>query len=434
MSDPEEALPGALEDVRVLEFAQALAVPSCGALLADMGADVVKIEPPRGDTYRLQNRTPVPGEGRDFPICNRGKRSLCLDLGRPESARVVERLVAGADVVLVSLKASDLARYGIDYERLCTLKPELIYLENTPYGRAGPLGEEGGYDVVAMGLSGLSAVAATPQGENPRFVRPAFADVGTGLVSALAVVAALRHRDRSGEGQRVHTSLFHTALGLAAGMVHRYEDLDGEHWDAFAGKLDELRREGAGFDAQQAAYYEHFNVSPVGNIYFRHYRTRDGFLSVGCLSPRLNARLREATGLVDPRRGGGLRPGSAEETRALECFRDEAEALFASKHTEDWLRLLRAAGVPAARLNFPNEIFDDPQALANGYVETLEHPRLGRYRTVTPPLRMEASPVRARGSSPELGADTDAVLAEAGFSAAEREALLKGGVAGPVRR
>ena len=434
MPDPHAELPGALADVRVLEFAQALAVPSCGALLADMGADVVKIEPPRGDTYRLQNRTKVPGEGRDFAICNRGKRSLCLDLGRPESTEVVDRLVAGADVVLVSLKSSDLERYRIDYERLGPLKPGLIYLENTPYGREGPLGQEGGYDVVAMGLSGLSAVVATPLGDTPRFVRPAFADTGTGLISALAVIAALRHRDRTGEGQRVHTSLLHTALGLAGNMVHRYEDLDGDHWDAFARKLEGLRASGAGFDAQQAAYYEHFNVSPVGNVYFRHYRTRDGFLSVGCLTPRLNERFREATGLVDPRRAGDLAARSQEEAKALEDFRDEAETLFAARDTEDWLARLHAAGVPAARLNFPNEIFDDPQARANGYVETLEHPRLGSYQTVTPPLRMEASPVRARGPSPALGADTDAVLAEVGFSTAERQALRSQGVAGPAPR
>ena len=420
--------------MRVLEFAQALAIPSCGALLADMGADVVKIEPPRGDTYRLQNRTKVRGEGRDFPICNRGKRSLCLDLGRPECRSVVERLVAGADVVLVSFKPTDLARYGLEYERLRAVKEDLIYLENTPYGRAGPLGEQGGYDVVAMGLSGLSAVVATPQGGNPRFVRPAFADVGTGIFSALGVVAALRHRDRTGEGQRVHTSLMHTALGFAANMVHRWEDLDGPSWDAFADRLTGLREGGAGFDEQQAAYYAHFKVSPVGNIYFRHYRTRDGFLSVGCLSPRLNERLREATGLVDPRRAGQVAPGSEAEERALEALRDEAEALFASRDTEDWLEHLQAHGVPAARLNFPHEIFDDPQAVANDYVETLDHPRLGRYRAVTPPLRMDGSPVRARGPSPELGAHTSDVLQEAGVGADELAELLAAGVVGPRSR
>lgn len=428
-----EAL-GALHDVRVLEFAQALAVPSCGALLADMGADVVKIEPPRGDTYRLQNRAQVPGEGRDFAICNRGKRSLCLDLGRPESRDVVDRLVAGADVVLVSFKVTDLVRYGLDYERLRNVQPRLVYLENTPYGRQGPLGDEGGYDVVAMGLSGLSSVVATPLGDTPRFVRPAFADIGTGVYSALAVVAALRHRDRSGVGQRVHTSLFHTALGFAAPMVHRYEDLDGARWEAFDAELEELRAAGAGFDAQQAAYYRHFNVSPVGNVYFRHYRTRDGFLSVGCLTPRLNARFREATGLEDPRRGRGLEPGSEAEARALEALRDDAEALFASRDTADWLEALHANGVPAARLNFPNEIFDDPQALANGYVETVDHPHLGRVRTVTPPIQMEASPVRSRGPSPGTGAHTQAVLREAGFSEDECEALLGAGVAGPRSR
>ena len=433
-TSPDEATQGALDDIRVLEFAQALAVPSCGALLSDMGADVIKVEPPRGDTYRLQSRTKIKNEGREFAICNRGKRSFCLDLTRPESRAVVEKLVATADVVLVSFKPSDLPRYGLEYEELRKLRPNLVYLENTPYGRAGPLGEDGGYDVVAMGLSGLSAVVASAEGDTPRFVRPAFADIATGMVSALAVVTALRHRDRTGEGQRVHTSLFHTALGMISNMVHRYEDLDGRHWDAFLPKLAELRKSGAGFGAQQAAYGEHFGLWPVGNVYFRHYQTKDGFLSVGCLSPRLNERFREATGLVDPRRGGVFEPGSKEEKAALVVLRDEAEALFASRDTEDWLGTLREHGVPAAHLNFPHEIFDDTQAVANEYVETLTHPQLGRYQAVTPPLKMEASPVRARGPSPTLGAHTAEVLTEVGYDEDTSRELIEEGIVGPARR
>ena len=407
MTEPEQNAEGALADLRVIEFAPALAVPYCGTLMADMGADVVKIEPPRGDTYRLQRRTKVKHEGQDFAICNRGKRSLCLDLTNPESAVVVEKLVAEADVVLVSFKFSDLARYGIDYERIRAINPHVIYLENTPYGPKGPLGQDGGYDVVAMGLSGLSAILAGDERGAPRFVRPAFADIVTGMLSALAVVTAIRHRDRTGVGQRVQTSLFHTALGLLSNMVYRYEALDGAHMDAFEDRLRALRADDAGFGEQQQAYRDHFGGWPAGNVYFRHYRTRDGFLSVGCLSPRLNQRFRDATGLVDPRNAGLVDRGSPEEAAALAVLDQEAEALFATRDTDDWLAHLREHGVPSARMNFPHEIFEDPQARANGYVTTLEHKDHGPYQVVTAPLKMDATPVLPRGPSPGMGADTE---------------------------
>ena len=430
MADASDSRPGALSDLRVVEFAQALAVPYCGNLMSDMGANVVKVEPPRGDTYRLQNRTPTKHEGRDFAICNRAKRSLCLDLTHAESACVVEKLVANADVALVSLKASDVPRYGLDYETLNAYSPDLVYLENTPYGPAGPLGQDGGYDVVAMGLSGLSAVVASEERGAPRFVRPAFADVVTGMVSALGVVTAIRHRDRTGEGQRVQTSLFHTALGMISNMVHRFEDLDGAHMDAFEETLRNLRSEGAGFGEQQAAYRDHFGGWPEGNIYFRHYRTRDGFISVGCLSPRLNERFREATGLFDPRGSKEFDAGSAGGTRILELLTIEAEALFAGEDTEVWLDRLHDKGVPAARLNFPHEIFDDPQANANGYIAKLDHPVHGEIRLVTSPLKMDKTPVEPRGASPALGAHTDEVLAEVGFDTETVAQLRSSGIVG----
>ena len=431
MADASDLGPGALSDLRVVEFAQALAIPYCGNLLSDMGASVIKVEPPRGDTYRLQSRTSVKHEGKDFAICNRNKRSLCLDLTHPDSPQVIEKLVAEADIVLVSLKASDVPRYGLDYETIAGYREDIVYLENTPYGPEGPLGQQGGYDVVAMGLSGLSSIMATEEGTTPRFVRPALADIVTGMISALGVVTAIRHREKTGEGQKVQTSLFHTAPGMISNMVHRFEDLDGEHMDAFSDVLRELRAEGAGFSEQQAAYRDHFGGWPVGNIYFRHYRTLDGFLSVGCLSPRLNERFRDATGLVDPRGMAGFSERSGEGRAALELLNTEAETLFATKTTETWLALLREHGVPSARLNFPHEIFDDPQAKANGYIATMDHPVHGELSLVTSPLKMTKTPVAPRGSSPELGAHTDEVLLELGV---DEESVAKWRESGLVGR
>lgn len=424
--------PGALDGVRVLEFAQALAIPTCGALMADMGAEVIKIEPPLGDTYRLHQRTRIRHEGRAFTICNRGKQSVCIDLQSDESRAVVDRLVATADVVLISFKPTDIDRFGLDYARLSSIKPDLVYLENTPYGRQGPHGRDGGYDVVVQGLSGIGSVSAAPGTSAPRLVRPAYADLGTGFLAALGVVAALRHRDLTGEGQQVETSLLHTALALGSNLIFRFEEEDAETWDGFDERLAGLQEAGTDFRTQQDAYYDHFNVDPPGNVYFRHYRTRDGFLSVGCLSPQLNARFRAATGLEDPRRdaSAGFAAGSPDEASALLAFRDDAEALFLTRSTDDWLAHLAEHGVPCGRFNFPTEVFDHPQVTANGYDAELEHPTVGRYRTFTPPIRMSQTPVATRSSSPSLGADTASVLTAAGFSTSEVTALTERGTVG----
>ena len=426
--------PGALADVRVLEFAQVMAVPTCGLLLADFGADVVKVEPPPGDSFRLGQRTAAGGDGKSFAVFNRGKRSLCLDLTRPEAREVVERLVRAADVVLVSFKPSDLPRYGLAYETLRASNPRLVYLENTPYGPEGPHGEDGGYDVVVQGMSGLGAISASSQGDAPRFVRPAYVDMGTGFLAALAVVAALRHRDRTGEGQRVETSLLSSALALGGNIVHRFEAFDPPRWDAFSRELGEMRASGASFEEQQELQRRVLFGQTPGNIYFRHYRCADGFVSVGCLSPGLYERFRKATGIEDPRQRADFPRDTAEGRAEVDAMLRRAEALFLTRTSAEWIEVLRAGGVPCGRFNFPNEVFDDEQVAANDYLIELEHPTLGRYRTFAPPVRMAASPTRARGPAPLLGADTDAVLAEVGFAPEAIARLREARVAGPRSR
>ena len=432
MVDTSPLAAGALADIRVVEFAQALAVPYCGKLLGDMGADVVKVEPPRGDTYRLQNRTAVKHEGKDFAIANRGKRSMCLDFSKPEAATVIEALAREADVVLVSMKGSDLPRYGLDYDTIRSYNDRIVFLQNSPYGSQGELAEMGGYDVVAMGLSGMSSLLADADdsGDAPVMVRPALADMVTGMLSCLAVVTAIRHRDRTGEGQRVETSLFHTSLGLLSNMFYRYDAYDREPMAAFAETLADIRDTGAGFEEQKRAMREEFAVDPPGNIYFRHYRTRDGFISVGCLTPVLNQKLRDALGVEDPRRAEGFEAGTPEARVALDAFMAEAERIVAERTTADWLVTLRAVGVPCAIVNFPHEIFDDPQARANGYIEDLEHPVHGAYQAVSSPLKMDATPLRHHGPSPAMGEHTDDVLRELGFDESTVKSLREADVVG----
>jgi len=430
MSQPTR---GALEDVRVIELAQVLAVPTCGQLLADMGADVIKVEPPRGDSFRLYGRTPVRTEGRGYALFNRGKRSLCLDLTNAESRDVVARLVRSADVVLVSFKPSDLPRYGVDYATLRAIQPRLVYLENTPYGPEGPLRSDGGYDVVAQGLSGLGAITAASENGSPRFVRPAYIDMATGFLSALAVVAALRHRDRTGEGQRVETSLLSSAIALGGNVLHRFHDLDGVLHSEVGVELAAARARGAPFDEQQELYSRKLSVYTPGNIYFRHYRTKDSFLSVGCLSPALNARLRAVLAIEDPRSTAGFDETSPEGREAVAGFVTSAEQLFASRTTDEWLEALRRGGVPCGPFLFPHEVFDDPQVKANHYFVSVDHPSIGRYEGFAPPIRMEATPVREARPSPRLGEHTDEILSEVGLGPAEIAALRVRRVVGPQR-
>jgi crotonobetainyl-CoA:carnitine CoA-transferase CaiB-like acyl-CoA transferase len=422
--------PGALAGVRVLEFAQAMAVPACGALLADMGADVIKIEPPEGDAFRHTQQPIVPGESKGYTVLNRGKRSICLDVGNPEATPLIAKLVARADVVLISLKPSDLPRYGLDYERLAGYRPGLIYLENVPLGPDGPFGQYGGYDVVVQGMSGSGAITARSNGDAPHNIRPAYIDMGTGFLSALGVVAALRHRDLTGEGQRVQTSLLSTGITLANQLVSWFAATDPPLEAAFDADLAEAQSRGAGYEEQRALYEKHFLRGAYGNIYFRHYRTRDGFISVGCLSPSLNARFRAVTGVYDPRYEPGFDLASPEAHVRLTGMVAEAEATLAGRTTKEWISAFTEGGVPCGPFNFPPQVFSDEQVLANEFVIELDHPILGPYKTFAPPIRMAATPTRVRSAAPALDADTDAVLAELGLLPEEVVALRSKGIVG----
>ena len=423
-------LPGALEGVRVLEIAQALAIPAAGLLLADMGADVIKIEPPSGDAIRHTMEPIVPGESKGYSLMNRGKRSVCLDVTRADSRPVIERLVQWADIVLTSFKPADLPRYGLTYEDFAAINPRVIYLEHVPLGKKGPLGGDPGYDVVVQGISGVTAITARTRGDAPINIRPAFNDMGTGFLSALGVVAALRYRDQTGKGQRDETSLLSTALALGNQLISWFAATDPPIEEAFQAEVAAARAADADFEAQRAIWEKHYMRGGYANIYFRHYRTKDGFVSVGCLSGGLNARFRKVTGLVDPRQEPGFDLGTTASYDRLTVLLHEAEALFRSKTTQEWVDALRAGGVPCGPLNFPPDVFHDPQIEANGYLAEIEHPLFGAFRTYAPPIRMDLTPTRIRSGPPLLGEHTEGVLAEVGFSAHEVAALIASGAAG----
>jgi formyl-CoA transferase len=410
-----------------------MAIPACGLLLADMGAEVIKVEPPSGDAFRVNQTAIVPGESKGFTVLNRGKRSVCIDLTRPESRRPLEALLRSADVALLSLKPSDLPRYRLTYAEIAALNPSIVFLEHVPLGPKGPFGSDGGYDVVVQGMSGTGAITARSNGDAPSNIRPAYIDMGTGFLSALAVVAALRHRDLTGEGQRVETSLLSTALALGNNLINWFAATDPPLWERFADELSAARDEGADYERQRGIYERTLLAGAYGNIYFRHYRTKDGFISVGCLSPALNARFRKVTGLDDPREQPGFDRDAPGARDSLSALIQGAEDLFRTRTTTEWIAALKAGGVPCGPFNFPPEVFSDPQVLANDFVVEIDHPTLGPYKTFASPIRMDRTPVRPQGSSPILDADTDCVLGALGLDPVELADLRALGVIGSGR-
>src|SRR3954447_26115524 len=410
LPDPGSSAPGPLDGVRVVEFAQALAIPVCGMLLGDLGAEVIKVEPPVGDQVRFVFGRRM-ADSPYFVSINRNKRSMCVDLGSEAARPVVDALARWADVVLVSLKPPDVPRYGLEEERLRAARPDLWSLATPPLGPRGPQGDEGGYDVLVQGISGLSFISARSERDVPSNTRPAYSDVGTGMLAALGVVAALRHRDRTGQGQRVETSLLSTALLFNQTIVGRFPTVTGERWAHFGEEVRELRANGGGFEDTRRLYRERIaGGEGFLQLYFRHYRTADGMVSVGCLSGALFDRFHRVTGLPDPRRETEYKLG----TPGFADLVARAEALLASETTATWLERSRAGGVPSARYNLPTEVVDDPQVRANEYMVELDHPVLGRHEVTAPAVRFDRTPSRPRRPAPTLDQHTDEVLTELG--------------------
>lgn len=423
--------PGPLEGIRVLEFATILAVPSCGVHLSDMGAEVIKVEPPTGDPHRGAQPI-VRGEGKGFVAMNRGKRGICIDLARPEAREVIRRLVRDVDVVLASLKPSDLPRFGLTYEELREANPALIYLEHQPFGEMGPQAGEGGYDVVVQGISGTAAMMARSAGSVPATVMPAIADMTTGVASALAVVAALRHRDQTGEGQRVRSSLLMSSILLAGNRTSWFGATDPVPFEQFDQEIEAARARGADFEEQRAIYLDRFfpGVSLGANTYFRYYRTSDGMISVGSTSPTINARIRQVLGLEDPRTEPDFDVTDAGDRERLREFAQACEARLAERTSAEWIATFGAEAIPCGPVNWPSESFSDPQITENRFYAELDHDLIGPHKTFGPIIQMDASPLRTHGSSPPLDRDTDAILEGAGFTADELETMRATGLIG----
>ena len=409
---------GPLDGVKIADFTEIIAGPLAGRLLAEMGADVIKIEPPWGEPWRLNQRFTAT-ESRGFMVYNRGKRSLPLDLTKPESQEILGRLIPQVDVVLANFRPDVAAKLGVDYPTLDSLNPRLVYCEVTAHGRAGPEADRPGYDMILQAMSGLMACETKLDNGVPQQIwSTPLIDTTAGFCLAWCVCGALFAREQTGKGQKVETSLLGSALALMGARFLNVEDLDRETRHKALQDLEEKR-------ASSASYQELLDASPGSrrqrhhaNVYYRVYLTKDSPISVGCLSDPLRRRLLDTLGLTDIGLELGYNPNTPEALAYAKDLEGQAEKILIKNTSAYWLELFENRGIPAGPVRFVEELFDDPQIQANGLVNEAEHRDAGKVK-MGPLAMFSGTPMAPEISSPALGEHTWEILEELGYSGDE---------------
>jgi len=412
MSTPPSP-PQPLSGVRILDLSRVLAGPWCTQTLADLGADVIKVERPLrdgsgGDDTRgwgppfLKARDGEDtAEAAYYLGTNRNKRSITVDIARPQGQALIRRLAAQCDVFIENFKVGDMARYGLDAAALRAQYPRLVYCSITGFGQTGPYADRAGYDYAIQGIGGLMSVTGERDdlpGGGPQKVGVAVADLFTGMYASVAILAALRHRDATGQGQAVDMALLDTQVAMLANL-------------------------GANFLATGAAPRRagnaHQNIVP-----YQVFETSDGHMILAVGNDGQFAKFCEVAGrpelAADPRFAR-----NADRVRHRAVLVPLLEEIVRARPKQQWLSALEAAKVPCGAINDLAEVFADPHVQARGMTVPMPHPLADTLRVVASPMKLSGTPVQYRRAPPLLGEHTDEVLAEFGWSDAERAELRR---------
>jgi len=392
---------GPLKGVKVIELAHIMAGPVCGLMLADMGADVIKVEKmPGGDDTRRSVPPDIDGESAAFMMMNRNKRGIAVNLKDEKGREVLRRLLRDADVVIENYRRGTMEKLGMGYEELKKINPGLIYAEISGFGRTGPYADRGGFDLIAQGMSGLMSITGEGPGRPPVKVGAPVSDITAGILGALGVVSAYVHKMQTGEGQRVDTSLFEAAI------THTY-------WQS------------------AIAFATGNSPGPMGSAHplnapYQALRTSDGWVNIGAANQANWLRLTEV--LEAPELAGDerFRENSGRMSH-LAALSEALEKHMVTRTTDEWLAKFEAAGLPAGPVLDIAQMHRDPQALALEMVVEAEHARLGPVKTIGLPIKFSGTPGGVQHGAPLYGQHTNEVLSEYGYSADEIAALAECG-------
>lgn len=417
---------GVLKGIRVLDFSEYIAGPYAGELLADLGAEVIKVEPPLGDFWR--HTTPVaPAESRGFMGVNKGKRSISLDLKHPGTREVLERMVRSADVFLANYRPGVAARLGVDYETLSAINPRLIYCENTAFGKRGPYSERAGFDLVSQAMTGIMAFEGAGGLPHP-IITTSPTDLAAGIFMAYAVAAALYQRERSGRGQQIETSLFAAGIAIQYRPMFSIERIDRAPRERLLETVARARAAGKRVDEVLGEQSSRTDVvMRRNNPYYRVFETKDSYIALACLNNRLRRAAARVLEVEDPRVEGDEFDVDLLGPDESMVLRELIAATFTNRTTDEWVELFDAAGVPCGPVRLTAELFDDPQVVADELLVELDHPIMGPVKMANSPLKMSGGETGSRLPSPALGQHTRELLGELGYTAGEIAALEASG-------
>jgi crotonobetainyl-CoA:carnitine CoA-transferase CaiB-like acyl-CoA transferase len=393
---------GPLSGVKVIELAHIMAGPVCGLMMADMGADVIKVEKvPGGDDSRRFVPPTYGDEAAAFMMMNRNKRGIALDLKNEDGKEILRRLLIDADVVIENYRLGTMEKLGFGYESLKEINPALIYVELSGFGRTGPYADRGGFDLIAQGMSGLMSLTGEEPGRPPCKVGPPVTDITAGIIAAMGALAAYTHRLKTGDGQKVDTSLFE------AGITQTY-------WQSAIALATGIAPGPMG------------SAHPL-NAPYQAFQTSDGWVTLGAANQRNWLRMLDALDRTELSKDPRFVDNHSRIKRQKELA-DVLGSVLREKTTEEWLERMELAGVPAGPILDVCQMHKNPQTIARDMVVEVEHTTEGKVKTLGLPVKFSKTPGKVVHGAPLYGEHTRDVLAELGYSIEQVKKLEGAGV------
>jgi len=384
-------MPGPIAGVRVLELAQIMAGPACGLMLADLGAEVIKIEKTAGgDDTRKFLPPDINGESAAFMMMNRNKKGLALNLKEQEGINIFKKMVEQSDVVIENFRKGTLEKLGIGYDDLKKINPKIILCEISGYGRTGPYADKGGFDLVAQGMSGLMSITGESSDKPPMKVGAPLTDITAGILGATGVLAALINRDKTGKGQRVDTSLYE------AGIVHTY-------WQsAIAGATGK-------------------SPGPLGSAHpltapYQAFKTKDNWITIGASNQNNWMNLLNAIERVDLQEDDRFKDNNSR-MKNLEALAPILQEELLKKTSNEWIKIFDEKGLPCGPINSITEMHNDPHTLDRKMVIEVDNKKAGKSKAIGMPIKFSDTNANTEIGAPNFGQHTDEILIQFGYSA-----------------